>query len=148
MTLYFKIDPGDDSIIEVLSRAEPLTNFNDKTASQVNGKPYLVEVAVTDPAYDPASQVREGPLDAYDGTTATRTYTIRAKTQAELDAEQLAQDVGALQASGKDAVIVITGLIDALLAKGLILATDVDGTARQAYQDLKVVADRVKAQQP
>lgn len=145
MNIYFKITAGTTNIIEVITKPAPLEGFNDKDTSLVNGKPFLVEAAVTMPIFDEAIEVREGPVDNYDGTNATRVYTVRAKTQTELDAEALAKDNRALRVATKDAVIVLTALIDAILAKGLLVPTDVEPIARQSYLDLKVIADRVKA---
>ena len=59
--------------------------------------------------------------------------------------DQVAADITALRNAGKDAVIVITALVDALLGKGVIVAADVEPVARQAYLDLKVIADRIVA---
>ena len=80
MNVYFKINPADDSIIEVLEKNNPIPLFNTKTDSQTNGKPFLVEAVVTDPSYDPATQTKSGPVDAYDGTDATRVYSVAAIT--------------------------------------------------------------------
>lgn len=140
--IYFKIEPGTNNILEV--REGNFVKYNTKADSAVNGKPYLVEVTVTDPAHDPATQVKEGPVDAYNGTTATRVYSVRSKTQAELDADQLNSDLATLRSATKDCVIVLTALIDAIIAKGTLTAQDVEPVARQAYQSLKVLADRVK----
>jgi hypothetical protein len=146
MPLYFEIDPIDQlTIIQARHTPNPLVKYNTKETSAVNGKSFLELVTIVDPPYDPATQVKEGPVDAYDGTAATRTWTVRTKTQTELDAESLAADIRSLKDAGKDAVIVVTALIDALLVKGTIVAADVEPVARQAYQDLKVIADRVKA---
>jgi hypothetical protein len=85
--LYFKIDPTNNSILGAING--DFINYNTKNTSALNGKAYLVEVTVTDPSHDSATQVKEGPVDAYDGNNATRVYTIRSKTQEELDANRI-----------------------------------------------------------
>lgn len=76
MNTYFKINPIDDSILEVIVKNTALLSFNDKTSSATNGKPYLIEAIVTDPTFDANIETRTGPVDLYDGTTATRIYTV------------------------------------------------------------------------
>jgi hypothetical protein len=85
--LYFKINPSDNSIIETI--AGELDGYNTKANSATNSKPYLVPVTVIEPPYNSATHISEGPVDNYDGTTTTRTYTIREKTQEELDANRI-----------------------------------------------------------
>ncbi len=86
MTLYFKIENGTTDIIDTFEGA--LVDFNTKAISQINGKPFFVIATITDPAFTPITQVRTGPIDTYDGTAADRVFTVRAKTQAEIDAER------------------------------------------------------------
>lgn len=140
--LYFKIEPGTNNILGVLGG--PFSQYNTKADSAVNGKAYLVEVEVTDPPYDPATQVKEGPVDAYTGTNAVRIYTVRDKTPQELAAEQLDKDKAALRSAVEDIGIVVLALVDTLVSKGTIVPQDVEPVARKAYQDLKAIADRVK----
>jgi len=85
--LYFKIDPANNAILGAIDG--DFSGYNTKSDSAVNGKPYLAPVAVTNPGYDPATQVKEGPVDAYDGTNATRVYTVRDKTAGERTAETI-----------------------------------------------------------
>lgn len=47
-------------------------------------------VEVTDPAFDPATQVRSGPVVAVLIDKVTRVWTVRAKTAPELDADKTA----------------------------------------------------------
>lgn len=145
MNTYFLISATDNAILEVRRTQTLLEGYNTKEDSAINGKPYLVEVAVTDPAYDPATEVKEGPTDAYDGINATRIYAVRAKTAQELNTEQLNNDINVLRAAGKDTVLVLVELIDYLLANTAMSGTDFTPNVRQAYQDLKVIADRIKA---
>jgi hypothetical protein len=43
-------------------------------------------LAVTDPAFDPATQVRSGPVDTVGKDSVSRAWTVRAMTADELDA--------------------------------------------------------------
>lgn len=45
-------------------------------------------VQETDPAYDPAGQVKEGPVVTVFADKVTRTWAVRAKTAQELDGEK------------------------------------------------------------
>ena len=96
MTLYFEIKTGTTTIIGERTYSSPLApgTFNNAATSAVNGKPFLVEVTVTDPAFDPATQIRTGPADNYDGAIATRIFSVRGKTaqETEDETESQAQD--------------------------------------------------------
>jgi hypothetical protein len=109
-----------------------------------NGNPAGRPVETTDPPFDPATEVREGPTITILADKVTEVFTVRAKTQEELDADQLSTDIGALRSAGKDVVLVLIELIDKLLADAVIAPTDFTPDVRQAYFDLKVIADRVK----
>ncbi len=54
------------------------------------GKPYrsFLPVEVTNPPYDPATQVKTGPVVTVLVDKVTRVWTVRDKTAAELDAEK------------------------------------------------------------
>lgn len=145
MFIYFKIDQSTDTIIEAIESEYAFINYNTKVSAAINGKPYLVSVIVTDPAYDPATQVREGPVDSYDGTTATRVFTIRAKTIQELADEQTVKDIDTLQNAGKDAVLVLIELIEWQLANTAMTATDFSADVKQAFLDLQTIADRLRS---
>ena len=108
--LYFKIDPSNNAILDALDG--DFSAYNTKADSAVNGKPFLTEVVVTDPPCDYGTQVKEGPVDAYDGTNATRVYTVRDKTAGERAAETIwstlqfmerftKQERGAIRAAAK-----------------------------------------------
>ena len=45
-------------------------------------------VEVTDPPYDPSSQVKEGPVLSVLADRVTRIFTVRAKTAGEIDADK------------------------------------------------------------
>ena len=75
-------------------------------------------------------------------------------TQAQIDAwtaefaaagvEQRQIDTVKLVTAGKDVALVLVELVDWLLANTAMQAADFTPGVRQAYQDLKVIADRVK----
>ena len=145
MPLYFKIDPSDDSIIDVLQTNSTLENYNTKTTAALNGKPYLVAVIVTDPAFDSATQVKEGPVDSYDGTTATRTYTVRAKTQAELDADQRQADISKVRNGVLKLANSYTLLARVLVDKAIIdPLVDFDQSARDDFLEIEAAVNRLE----
>ncbi len=102
---YFEIPNGSTAIVGVRTTSVALVNFNTKITATVNGKNFLVLVAVTSPPFNGATQIRTGPVDIYDGTTATRVFTVRAKTQGELDAEEEARALSATTIKGLQAVL-------------------------------------------
>ena len=106
---------------------------------------WLPEEKVGFEPFDPNTEVREGPTLEVQADKVVATYTIRAMTQQELDDKQQADDLAVLRSATKDIGIVVLALVDALVAKGVIVADDVEPVARQAYRDLKEIADRVKS---
>jgi len=141
--LYFVIDATTHEVVG--SREGEFVDYNDKASSVANGKNFLTEVTITEPAFDSATEKLIGPVDSYDYLTdvATRVYTKVAKTQAELDADQLFADTVAVRQSQTDTVMILIQLFDNLLADNVIAANDFEGNVWQAYQDLKVIADRI-----
>lgn len=71
------------------------------------------QVRLGDDLVPSASQVKEGPVNAVNGTEVTSTWTLRAKTQAELD------DDAAAAAAEKKAQIVSSA--DLVLGKALFI---------------------------
>ena len=53
-------------------------------------------------------------------------------------------DINSLAAAGKDAVLVLTELVDWMLANTAMTATDFTPQVKQAYLDLKEIAERIK----
>ena len=95
--------------------------------------------------FDPTIEVRTGPVNTVaPDFDVTETWTVRAKTQAELDVEQRSQDTARLREAGKDMALVLTELVTWLVTNTAMQASDFSPDVRQAYQDLKVIADRVK----
>jgi len=144
--LYFKIHPSDNSIEETRTRPVPYAEgeYNTKENSAINGKSFLVEASETFDPYDSATQVREPIQDTYDGTTALRHHPVRDKTVEELAAEERATDIAALRNAGKDAVMVLVELVSYQLANTAMSADDFTPDVKQAFLDLKVIADRIK----
>jgi len=64
-------------------------------------------------------------------------------TPPELDGVQHGKDQATLATSAEDTVIVLSAVIDTLVALGLITLTDIEAIARGKAADLKVLADRV-----
>lgn len=59
----------------------------DPTVSTRAGWRWL-PVEVTDPLFDPATQIKEGPVLTVFADKVTRVWTVRAKTAPELDADK------------------------------------------------------------
>lgn len=142
--LYFLVSSDGSEILEKREVEVPYEEgaYNDKVASLENGKMFFSPVSIIDPAYDLDTEVREGPVDAYDYATdtATRTYTIRLKNAVE----NTADDIAALRDAGKDIALVLTELVQWNLDNTSMVADDFTPSVKQAYLDLKVIADRVK----
>lgn len=121
--------------------------FSPTAPADVGPEHVLREAAVTGfEPFDPATQIRTGPVTAVaPDFSATATYSVRAKTQAELDADKRGEDLAGLRDAGKDLALVLTELVAWLVANTAMQATDFTPGVRLAYQDLKAVADRVKA---
>jgi len=143
MPLFFRIQAGTTTIVSERQLPDG-TEYNDAATSLINGKDFLAPVVITNPSFDPQTEIKEGPVDNYDGTTATRIFTVRPKTQQELDDDGKNKDTGYVLSATKDIGIVLTALIDTLLAQNIITAQDVEPIARQAYQNLKTRVDRIK----
>ena len=88
MHTYFKINPSDHSIMEVVNKDHELGNYLTKDTN--NGKPYIVPVTVTNPDQK-ANQIKTGPTDAYVDGKATRIYTCTDKSASQLAQEKIEQ---------------------------------------------------------
>lgn len=62
-------------------------------------------VVDTDPAVDPATQVKEGPVIAFASNQVTRTWTVRAKSAGELQGEKQARADNAFLSPGMVAIV-------------------------------------------
>jgi len=141
--LYFKIDPILHSIIGIV--AGVFEEYNTKESSLLNEKGFLVEVIKTVPAFDSETEYLSLPVDSYDyaSNSATRVYTKLTKTQEQLDAEQVASDIELLQDYGKDTILVLVQLVSKLLDDAVIASTDFDPAVKDAYLEIKEIADRI-----
>lgn len=127
-----------------------VSNIDRRTPTELKALGWLPVVYVNE-AYDPASQIRTGPTGCNIGDAVpagaddvTGTYTVRAKTQQELDDDQRNQDLAALRDAVVDMAIVQTEFIDWTLANTAMQATDFEPDTKQRYLDIKAIADRVK----
>lgn len=62
-------------------------------------RPYLLPIELTDPAYDPIIEVKEGPVDTLLSDRVTRVFTVRAKNVDEVGAMK-ADKISAIHALG------------------------------------------------
>ena len=90
MYTYFRINPSDHSIMEVITKYHELENY--LTYVTNNGKPYIVPVTVTNPDVKDG-QIKTGPTDAYNKDTgeATRVFTCTDKSASVLAKEKIDQ---------------------------------------------------------
>lgn len=96
MTNFYIKVAADHTPIKEVKRALPFEGFNTKADSVINGKPYLISATQTGfEPFDPASQVREGPV--LDAIAATIAYTVRAKTVQEISDEKDAATQGLMR---------------------------------------------------
>lgn len=79
MTEYALVDPNN-----TVNRTA--TNVDPTVQTRAGWK--WLPVEVTNPAYEPATQVSEGPVVSVLSDKVTRVWTVRAKTVAELDADK------------------------------------------------------------
>jgi len=79
MTIYALIKP-DNTIDRRADNIDPTV--------QVRSGYRWIPVETTMPSYDPATQVRTGPVTTVEETRVTDVWTVRAKTAAELDADK------------------------------------------------------------
>lgn len=94
-----------------------------------------------EPAHDPATQRLVLRSVKVGDSTTVETWSIVALSAAELKAI----DVSRLASAGKDMALVLVELVDWVLANTAMAATDFTPQVRQAYLDLKGIADRVKS---
>ena len=96
-----------------------------------------IQVQLTLPGYP------DRRTERWDGATG-----LRAATQSELDIFDAtlarARDIKSLREAGKDIALVLTELVDWQLANTAMQAADFTPQVRQAYLDLKDIANRVK----
>ena len=106
---------------------------------------YTIELVESSPG---ANEVFDKELTAYDSALdrVTRIRLWRARTAADdaADAERQRQnDINKIREKGASAVVLLIRLIDVLSAKGTIAPEDFSQAARQEYQELTPIADRL-----
>lgn len=79
MTEYALVDPNN-AVNRTATNVDP-------TVQTRSGWRWL-PVEVTNPSFDPTTQVSEGPVITVLADKVTRVWTVRAKTAAELDADK------------------------------------------------------------
>ena len=100
--------------------------------------------------HDPATHIQldlpdypDRRTERWDGLTSIRQAT--AQELADFDAIiQTDADITTLREAGKDIALVLTELVDWQLANTTMEPSDFTPQVRQAYLDLKAIADRVK----
>jgi len=100
--------------------------------------------ATSDPAATPVGAVDSTETAPDSAKHQTWNGTSWVDDPDRVDAEQAKVDLSALRGAGRDIAVVLTELIDYLLANTAMVADDFTPNVKQAYLDLKVIADRVK----
>lgn len=93
---YARIDPVADEFIALVTGLIDPSNILPKAAAKAKGKPYLLPVEIVDPPFDPATQVRTGPVYNVLADKVEAVYTVRAKTAQELADEAQARAIRTL----------------------------------------------------
>jgi len=93
-----------------------------------------------------ANQKRGDTIEDVDVVAQTVTVTRPAvdMTAQEIADRDIADDISALRNAGKDMALVLTEFVDWALANTSMTANDFTPNVRQAYQNIKAIADRVK----
>ncbi len=97
------------------------------------------------PAYDPLTQNLIGPGHDVSPTEITQTWLVVNVDAAEATQRQDDADLKVLRQAGKDLALVLVELIEWQLANTTMQATDFSNPVKQAYLDLKAIADRLRA---
>jgi len=86
MARYVLVENGTDAILKEIDGDR---EFRTGTPPDLTGKPFRwLPLVVVDPPVDGATEVKEGPDISVTATEVTKTWTVRPKTQAELDDEK------------------------------------------------------------
>lgn len=94
-TPYALVDPAGANVLEVREWEAPPPDLG----ASGTANPYWLILEIVDPPFDPATQVRTGPVRAILADRVTDTWTVRAKT-----AQELADEVAADQQSQIDQI--------------------------------------------
>ena len=100
--------------------------------------------ASSDPNATPASAVTSTEIAPDSALHQTWDGTVWIDDADRAQQEQRSIDLDGLHGAGKNIALVLTELVDWQLANTAMQATDFTPQVRQAYLDLKAIADRVK----
>ncbi len=109
------------------------------------GWKWLPYVRVTAPAFNPLTQDLVGPGHTITATEITQTWQVAAVDAPTAAQRQYDNDLSTLREAGKDIALVLVELIEWQLANTAMQATDFSPDVRQAYLDIKAIADRLRA---
>ena len=150
MTLYYQVDNG-----QIVKGPMARSNVHHRTIiigvnatdAELAALGFYAEVRVNEnPTYDPTTQkvVRSAPVVDTNAGTVTLTWSVVAMTAQEQTDYARAQDLDFIL-NGLHAIAQIqTTLIDTLLAKNVIAATDFDQATRDLYQAIKTRVDELR----
>lgn len=137
------INLADDSVVR---RVDGAREFLDGSPPDISHKGLewrpIVQIGEDDPVG--VDEIKEGPVEAVTLTEVTRTWIVRPMTAQEITDRDQNQDRNAIRDDWLAGAEIEISLIDALLAKGVIAATDFPAATRQKYEDLKARVDRVR----
>ncbi len=109
------------------------------------GWKWLPYVYVAAPAHDPLTQDLVGPGHDVSLTEITQTWQVVNVDAAVAAQRQEGVDLTTLREAGKDIALVLVELIEWQLGNTAMQATDFSGPVKQAYLDIKAIADRLRS---
>jgi hypothetical protein len=132
---------------------ERLVNLDDTSGWYVGGydpdfpeNPYLLPLEITEPACDPISEVKEGPVDTVFADKVTHVFTVRAKDAGEIaamKADKISQ-IHTLGDSKLDLAVMLREQVHALTDLVQVLYANTDTTGWGSPDIDLVVAAMVK----
>ncbi|KKN90077.1 hypothetical protein LCGC14_0231900 [marine sediment metagenome] len=152
MTDYCHIDDGAiDDGPRALPRAwRNVSGLRRGTPEFLKDKGWL-PVRYVDESFDPATQVRTGPVGCNvgdpvppDADEVVGIYTVKDKTQLELDDDQQAVDIAKLSTSVDKIAFILTELTQKLFEKNVIIPDDFTQPVRQIYREIEEIVGRAK----
>lgn len=109
------------------------------------GWKWLPYVRVAAPAYDPSTQDIIGPDHDVTVTEIAQTWQVVNVDAATATQRQNDTDLVTLREAGKDITLVLVELIEWTLDNTAMQPTDFSADVKQAFLDLQVIADRLRA---
>ena len=145
MPQYFQVTGNTINLgpIDLPTSWRNISGLNLLSNAELAIEGWLPEVLVGFEPFDPETEVRRLNAQTVAGDKVNSVYNVRPMTPPELDGVQHGKDQATLATSAEDTVIVLSAVIDTLVALGLITLTDIEAIARGKAADLKVLADRV-----